>query len=66
MNLLVAIFLISAAALGLELVLIRALSIGHWHHFSYLIISTALLGFADGVGFCDADSFLDKPESAFR
>jgi len=36
---------ISAAALGLELVLIRALSIGHWHHFAYLVISTALLGF---------------------
>lgn len=39
---------ISAAVLGLELVLIRALSIGHWHHFAYLVISTALLGFASG------------------
>ncbi|MHC4644961.1 MAG: SAM-dependent methyltransferase [Planctomycetota bacterium] len=44
----IAIFLISAAALGLELALVRALSIGHWHHFSYLIISTALLGFGAG------------------
>lgn len=40
-----AILFISAAALGLELVLIRALSIGQWHHFAYLVISTALLGF---------------------
>ncbi|MHC4186754.1 MAG: spermine/spermidine synthase domain-containing protein [Planctomycetota bacterium] len=42
------IFLISAATLGLELVLVRTLSIGHWHSFSYLVISTALLGFAAG------------------
>jgi spermidine synthase len=48
---LIAIFLISAATLGLELVLVRALSIGHWHHFSYLVISTALLGFAAGGTF---------------
>jgi len=44
----IAIFLISAATLGLELVLVRILSIGHWHHFSYLVISTALLGFGAG------------------
>ncbi|MCK4294865.1 MAG: hypothetical protein KAY65_16830 [Planctomycetes bacterium] len=44
----VTIFLVSAAVLGLELVLVRALSIGHWHHFSYLVISTALLGFGAG------------------
>ncbi|KPL24304.1 MAG: hypothetical protein AMJ75_04010 [Phycisphaerae bacterium SM1_79] len=44
----VTIFLVSAAALALELVLVRALSIGHWHHFSYLVISTALLGFGAG------------------
>ncbi|MHC4572749.1 MAG: spermine/spermidine synthase domain-containing protein [Planctomycetota bacterium] len=44
----IAIFLLSAAALGLELVLVRVLSIGHWHHFSYLVISTALLGFGAG------------------
>jgi spermidine synthase len=44
----IAIFFISAAALGLELVLVRALSIGHWHHLSFLVISTALLGFGGG------------------
>ncbi|MHC4132631.1 MAG: spermine/spermidine synthase domain-containing protein [Planctomycetota bacterium] len=44
----VVIFLVSAASLGLELILVRALSIGHWHSFSYFVISTALLGFAAG------------------
>jgi len=47
----IAIFFISAAALGLELVLIRALSIGHWHYLSFLVISTALLGFGAGGTF---------------
>ena len=47
----IAIFLISAATLGLELVLVRILSIAHWHHFSYLVISTALLGFGAGGTF---------------
>ncbi len=47
----VTVFIISAAVLGLELVLVRILSIGHWHHFSYLVISTALLGFAAGGTF---------------
>jgi len=45
----IAIFLVSAAALGLELVLVRAFSISQWHHFSYLVISTALLGFGGGA-----------------
>ena len=45
----IGIFLVSAAALGLELVLVRCLSIGQWHHFSYLVISTALLGFGGGA-----------------
>ena len=44
----IAIFLVSGAVIGLELVLVRALSIGHWHHFSFLVISTALLGFGGG------------------
>jgi len=54
----IAIFFISAAALGLELVLVRALSIGHWHHFSYLVISTALLGFGAGGTFVTIGSRL--------
>ena len=40
-----AIFLISAAAIGYELLLIRVLSIVQWHHFAYMIISLALLGY---------------------
>jgi spermidine synthase len=40
-----ALFILSGSILGLEIVLVRALAIGHWHHFSYLVISTALLGF---------------------
>jgi spermidine synthase len=47
----IAVFLVSVATLALELVLVRALSIGHWHHFSYLVISTALLGFGAGGAF---------------
>ncbi|MDP6380229.1 MAG: SAM-dependent methyltransferase, partial [Phycisphaerae bacterium] len=55
-----AILAISAAALGMELVLVRSLSIGLWHHFSYLVISTALLGFAAG------GTFITLGQRAFR
>ena len=37
--------LISAAALGYEILLMRVLSIVQWHHFAYMIISLALLGY---------------------
>ena len=37
--------LLSAVTIALELVLIRALAMRFWAHYSYLIISTALLGF---------------------
>jgi SAM-dependent methyltransferase len=37
--------LISAAALAYEILLMRLLSIIHWHHFAYMIISVALLGY---------------------
>jgi len=40
-----AIFLLSAALIALELFLMRCLSVSSYHHFSYLVISTALLGF---------------------
>ncbi|MHC4789149.1 MAG: hypothetical protein ACYS8K_08125, partial [Planctomycetota bacterium] len=40
-----ALLLLSAAVIALELALMRCLSISRWHHFSYLVISTALLGF---------------------
>jgi len=37
--------LVSAAAIGLELALMRAFSLRFWHHFAYMVISVALLGF---------------------
>ncbi len=42
---LISIFLISAAALGYEILLMRLFSIIHWHHFAYMIISLALMGY---------------------
>ena len=44
-RLLVATLLVSAAAIGYELLLMRMLSIVQWHHFAYMIISLALLGY---------------------
>ncbi|HLT91891.1 MAG TPA: spermidine synthase [Woeseiaceae bacterium] len=43
--LLPAVFLVSAAALGYEILLMRLLSIVQWHHFAWMIISVALLGY---------------------
>jgi hypothetical protein len=40
-----AIFFVSIAVIALQLMLMRALSVSHYYHFSYLVISTALLGF---------------------
>lgn len=42
---LVAVALISAAALAYEILLMRLFSIVLWHHFAYMIISLALLGY---------------------
>lgn len=39
------IFLISFSSLGYEILLTRLFSIVHWHHFAYMILSLALLGF---------------------
>jgi hypothetical protein len=41
----VATLLVSAAAIAYELLLMRMLSIAQWHHFAYMIISLALLGY---------------------
>ncbi|WP_111521077.1 SAM-dependent methyltransferase [Cupriavidus phytorum] len=40
-----ALALLSAAALGYEILLMRLLSIILWHHFAYMMISVALLGY---------------------
>ncbi len=43
--LLTAILLVSASAIGFEILLMRLLSIVQWHHFAWMIISLALLGY---------------------
>jgi hypothetical protein len=40
-----AVALVSLAVIGLELVLMRSLSLRYWHHLAYLVISVALVGF---------------------
>ena len=44
-RLLPATLLVSAGAIAYELLLMRLLSIVQWHHFAYMIISLALLGY---------------------
>jgi hypothetical protein len=41
-------FWLAAAALALELLLARMFAVSQWHHLAFMIISTALLGFAAG------------------
>lgn len=43
--------LISAAAIAFQLALMQLLAITQWHHFAYMIISVALLGFG-AAGTC--------------
>ncbi len=40
-----AVFLVSAIGIAYQVVLMRVLSIAQWHHFAYMIISIAMLGF---------------------
>lgn len=42
---LVSVALISSAALATEILLTRLFAVVHWHHFAYMIIGLALLGF---------------------
>jgi len=42
---LLAIFILSATALAYEVLLIRLFSIVQWHHFAFMVISIALLGY---------------------
>jgi hypothetical protein len=48
---LLSVALISAAALAYEILLIRLRSVIHWHHFAYMIISVALLGYGASGAF---------------
>jgi hypothetical protein len=45
MPILAAISVLSAAVIGYEILLMRLFSINQWHHFAYMIISLALLGY---------------------
>ena len=49
--LLAAVALLSAAALGYEILLTRLLAIVQWHHFAFMVISIALLGFGASGAF---------------
>ena len=49
--LLAAVALLSAATLGYEILLTRLLAIVQWHHFAFLVISIALLGFGASGAF---------------
>lgn len=40
-----ALLLVSASVLSYQVILVRAFSIAQWHHFAYMVISIALLGF---------------------
>ena len=51
MHLTISIFLISLCILSLEITLMRTLSITQWHHFAYMIVSLALLGFGASGSF---------------
>lgn len=56
-----AVFLVSTAALAYELLLMRLLSIVQWHHFAYMIISLALLGYgASGTFIALFHRFLER------
>jgi hypothetical protein len=52
--------LVSSAALGYEVLLMRLFSIIQWHHFAYMIISLALLGYgASGAFLSLAQGYLN-------
>ena len=64
--LLAAVALLSAAALGYEILLTRLLAIVQWHHFAFLVISIALLGFgASGAFLTVVGSRLRVPAGPF-
>jgi len=47
------VFFVAAGVLGYELSLMRVLLVASWHHFAFLVISIALLGFgASGTALC--------------
>ena len=61
---LISLGLISASALAYEILLMRLFSIIQWHHFAYMIISLALLGY--GVSGTLVSIFQDSLKNSFR
>jgi SAM-dependent methyltransferase len=51
MPLLLAISIVSAGVLAYEVLLMRSFAIVQWHHFAYMVISIALLGFGASGSF---------------
>ncbi|UCC55739.1 MAG: SAM-dependent methyltransferase [Gammaproteobacteria bacterium] len=64
---LISVAMVSAAALGYEVLLMRLFSIIQWHHFAYMVISLALLGYgASGTFIALARKFLlDRYKPAY-
>ncbi len=62
-----AVALLSAGALSYEVLLIRLLAIAQWHHFAYMVISLALLGYGASGSFLAlfSDRLRARAESAF-
>jgi spermidine synthase len=56
-----AILVLSCGVLGYEISLMRILLYASWHHFAFLVLSTALLGFgASGTALCLAGRRLER------
>lgn len=62
-----ALSLVSAAALAYEILLTRLFSIVQWHHFAYMMISVALLGYGAAGSFVTLlqDRLMRRLEAAF-
>ncbi len=60
-----AVALVSAALLGYEISLLRVLLVASWHHFAFLVLSCALLGFgASGTALFAARRFVERRADA--
>ncbi len=60
-----AILILSAVGIAYQVSLMRVFSIGQWHHFAYMIISIAMLGFgASGTALALARRRLEGREAA--
>ncbi len=56
-----ALVVISAAILAYEVLLVRLFAIVQWHHFAFMAISIALLGFgASGHGWLSGNTGSDR------